>query len=160
MLQPGDRIPDLSLPGPAGTTHNLLELAAKKTLVVYFYPKDETLGCTAEACGFRDSYEDFTAAGAEVVGISDDSVATHESFAKHHRLPFVLLSDPGGKARTAFGVGTSGFGLIKGRVTFVVDRTGVVRMAFDSQIRVNKHVREALAAVKQLEQTATAPAAS
>src|SRR4051794_27171870 len=118
MLQPGARIPDLTLPGPGGTTHNLVELAHKKTLVVYFYPKDETLGCTAEACSFRDSYEDFTAAGAEVIGISDDSVASHESFAQHHRLPFLLLSDPGGKARKAFGIGTSAFGLVKGRVTF------------------------------------------
>src|SRR5262245_26308321 len=99
MLQPGDRIPDLTLPGPGGSEHNLLALARTKTLVVYFYPKDETLGCTVEACSFRDSYEDFTAAGAEVVGISADSVASHESFAKHHRLPFLLLSDPGGKAR-------------------------------------------------------------
>lgn len=151
MLQPGDRIPDLTLPGPGGASHKLLDLAQKKTLVVYFYPKDETMGCTAEACSFRDSYEDFTAAGAEVVGISDDSVASHESFAKHHRLPFLLLSDPGGKARQAFGVPRT-FGLLNGRVTFVVDRTGVVRMAFESQVRVNKHVRDALAAVQKLEQ--------
>src|SRR6188768_604683 len=137
MLQPGDRIPDLTLPGPGGAPTNLVELATKKTLVVYFYPKDETLGCTVEACSFRDSYEDFTAAGAEVVGISDDSTESHESFAKHHRLPFVLLSDPGGKARDAFGVKPSAFGLIKGRVTFVVDRGGVIRMAFESQVRVN-----------------------
>jgi peroxiredoxin Q/BCP len=151
MLKPGDRIPDLTLPGPGGAPRSLLELAAKKTLVVYFYPKDETLGCTVEACSFRDAYEDFTSAGAEVVGISDDSVESHESFAKNHRLPFILLSDPGGAARKAFGVQPSTFGLVKGRVTFVVDRGGIVRMAFESQVRVNKHVREALDAVRRLE---------
>ena len=151
MLQPGDRIPDVTLPGPGGAPTKLLDLAEKKTLVVYFYPKDETPGCTAEACGFRDAYEDFTAAGAEVVGISDDSVDSHASFARHHRLPFVLLSDPGGAARKAFGVPKHAFGLLKGRVTFVVDRGGVVRMAFESNIRMNAHVREALTAVKKLE---------
>jgi peroxiredoxin Q/BCP len=160
QLQPGDRIPDLTLPGPGGKEVRLLDLAEKKTLVVYFYPKDETPGCTAEACSFRDSYEDFTTAGAEVVGISDDSTSSHESFAKHHRLPFVLLSDPGGRARKAFGVGTSAFGLIKGRVTFVVEKGGTIRMAFDSQIRVNKHVKEALEAVHRLEGTVSQPTVS
>jgi thioredoxin-dependent peroxiredoxin len=149
-LQPGDPMPDLTLPGPEGRTVRLHDLAADKTLVVYFYPKDETMGCTAQACSFRDSYEDFKAAGAEVIGISDDSVVSHESFARHHRLPFVLLSDPGGKARTAFGVARS-LGLINGRVTFVVDRSATIRMRFESQLRVGKHVQDALAMVKTME---------
>lgn len=148
-LEPGDRIPDLTLPGKGGPVR-LHDFVGKKTLVVYFYPKDETAGCTAEACSFRDSYEDFTAAGAEVIGISGDSVASHESFASHHRLPFVLLSDPDGTARTAFGVRKT-FGLIPGRVTFVIDRGGVVRHVFESQVRVGKHVSEALDVVKRLE---------
>ena len=71
---------------------------------VYFYPKDETYGCTKEACSFRDQYEDFVAAGAEVIGISRDDAASHASFKQHHRLPFTLLSDPGGKVAQAWGV--------------------------------------------------------
>jgi peroxiredoxin Q/BCP len=149
MLQAGDKMPDVTLPGAGGASVRLHDLLAK-TLVVYFYPKDETPGCTAEACSFRDSYEDFKTAGAEVIGISDDSVASHESFAKHHRLPFVLLSDPGGAARKAFGVGKT-LGLFNGRVTFVIDRTGVIRNVFESQIRIGKHIDEALAMVRQLE---------
>jgi peroxiredoxin Q/BCP len=149
-LQPGDPMPDVSLPGPEGKAVRLRDLAVDRTLVVYFYPKDETLGCTAQACSFRDSYEDFKSAGAEVIGISGDSIASHDSFAKHHRLPFVLLSDPDGAAASAFGVGKT-FGLIKGRVTFVVDRSSTIRMAFESQVRVGKHVEDALAMVKKLE---------
>lgn len=151
-LQPGDPMPDLTLPGPSGPVR-LRDRLGERTLVVYFYPKDETAGCTAQACSFRDSYEDFTAAGAEVIGISGDSVSSHESFARHHRLPFLLLSDPEGAARTAFGVGKT-LGLLPGRVTFVIDRDGVIRHTFDSQIRVGKHVADALAVVKRLQRAA------
>jgi peroxiredoxin Q/BCP len=153
MLQPGDRIPDLTLPGPGGEPKRLLDLAAEKTLVVYFYPKDETAGCTAEACSFRDSYEDFVTAGAEVIGISSDSVESHEKFAHHHRLPFLLLSDPKGEARAAFGVPKT-LGLIAGRVTFVIEKGGTIRMAFESQVRIGKHITDALAKVRALEQRA------
>ena len=118
-----------------------------KPLVVYFYPKDETYGCTAEACSFRDSYEDFVAAGADVIGISRDDAASHASFKQNHRLPFTLLSDPGGKVAAAWGV--SGFRL-PGRVTFVFDDAGNVKHRFSSQIRFGKHVDEALAVVKTL----------
>jgi peroxiredoxin Q/BCP len=150
QLTTGDKVPDLTLPAAGGGDVRLHDYLGKKTLVIYFYPKDETAGCTAEACSFRDSYEDFVAAGAEVIGISGDSVGSHESFAKHHRLPFVLLSDKGGAARAAFGVKKT-FGLIQGRVTFVVDKTGVIRHAFESQVRVGKHVTDALDIVRQLE---------
>ena len=153
-LAPGDRMPDLTLTDQQGQDVRLVDRARERTLVVYFYPKDETLGCTAQACAFRDAYEDFTTAGAEVIGISDDSVESHAGFQKHHRLPFTLLSDHGGKARKAFRVGGSLGGLIKGRVTFVVDRGGVIRHVFESQVRVGKHVEEALKMVKQLEQAA------
>lgn len=151
-LKPGDSMPDLTLPGKDGDVR-LRDYLGKQTLVVYFYPKDETPGCTAEACSFRDSYEDFARAGAEVIGISSDSVASHEAFASHHRLPFVLLSDPRGDAQKAFGV-TKTFGLIAGRVTFVIDRGGTIRHAFSSQVRVGKHVNEALEVVRKLEQAA------
>ncbi len=153
MLKEGDRLPDVTLPGKDGAPLRLHDLLGKQTLVIYFYPKDETAGCTAEACSFRDSYQDFQAAGAEVIGISGDSVASHTSFAAHHRLPFVLLSDPERKGREAFGVKKK-LGLIDNRVTFVFDKAGVVRHVFESQIRFGKHVTEALDTVKRLERAA------
>ena len=109
-----------------------------------------TAGCTAEACSFRDAYEDFKAAGADVIGVSADDGASHEAFKAKHRLPFTLLSDPGGAAAKAFGVKKT-FGVIAGRVTFVIDRAGVIRHKFDSLVRVHKHVEDALEVVKQLE---------
>jgi peroxiredoxin Q/BCP len=145
-LKPGDPMPETSLVGEAGP----LQLRDKigKPLVVYFYPKDETYGCTKEACAFRDSYEDFVGAGAEVIGISRDDAASHASFKANHRLPFTLLSDPGGKVAQAWGVqGRMGLG---GRVTYVFDKSGVVRHRFDSVIRFGKHVDEALEVVKRL----------
>ena len=149
-MKPGDRAPDFSLPATGGRTVKLDEFRGKKTIVLYFYPKDETPGCTVEACTFRDDYEDFTAAGAEVIGVSDDSVDSHEKFAAHHRLPFILATDEGGKLRERMGVKKT-LGMLKGRVTFVIDRDGVIRDRFVSQIRVKKHVAHALELVKQLE---------
>jgi peroxiredoxin Q/BCP len=118
-------------------------------VVLYFYPKDETAGCTAEACAFRDSYEVFTQAGAEVIGVSDDTVESHRSFAAHRRLPFLLLSDPGGEVRRRYGV-AGWLGLIRGRVTFVIDRQGIVRHVFDSQLQATRHVSEALETIRSL----------
>ena len=146
MLKVGDDMPDVTLEAESGPLK--LRERIGKTLVVYFYPKDETYGCTKEACSFRDQYEDFTAAGAEVIGISKDDATAHASFKQHHRLPFTLLTDPGGKVASSWGV--KGFGPLPGRVTFVFDKTGKVRHRFDSQIRFGKHVDEALAIVKQL----------
>ena len=150
MLRTGDKAPDLTLPDQSGQPRRLSEIWALGPVVLYFYPKDETPGCTAEACAFRDAYETFKDAGAEVVGVSKDGTADHASFAKHHRLPFVLLSDSGGTARAGFGVKKT-LGIIAGRVTFVIDRAGIVRHRFDSQLRVNEHVEQALTLVKQLE---------
>jgi peroxiredoxin Q/BCP len=119
-----------------------------KPLVVYFYPKDETYGCTKEACSFRDSYEDFVAAGADVIGISRDDAKSHAGFRANHKLPFSLLSDPDGSVAKAWGVrGPIG---LPGRVTFVFDKAGVVKHRFESSVRFGKHVDEALAVVKQL----------
>ncbi|MBZ4416211.1 peroxiredoxin [Myxococcus sp. RHSTA-1-4] len=150
LLKEGDSVPDITLTGAGNRPVRLRDLVGGKVLVVYFYPKDESPGCTAQACGLRDQYEDFVAAGAEVVGISGDSVASHERFASKHRLPFVLLSDEKGEAREAFGVPPSLLGLIPGRVTFVVDRAGVIRHTFESQLRVGEHVRSALELVRTL----------
>ncbi len=149
LLQPGSPIPDLSLTAANNEPVRLRSYVGKKTLVVYFYPKDQTPGCTKQACGFRDAYEQFTTAGAEVVGISASSVQAHVAFAAENRLPFVLLTDPDGKARAAFGVGkTLG---ISERVTFVVDREGLIRHVTDSLLRVTKHITDALAMVVELE---------
>jgi len=145
-LNPGDPMPDVSLVGPDGPTK--LRDRIGKPLVVYFYPKDETYGCTKEACSFRDQYEDFVAAGAEVIGVSRDDAASHAKFREHHRLPFTLLSDPGGSIAASWGV-RSMLG-IPGRVTFVFDKAGVVRHRFDSALRFGKHVDEALEIVKTL----------
>ncbi len=145
-LKPGDPMPDTTLVGTAGPVQ--LRDRIGKPLVVYFYPKDETYGCTIEACKFRDEYEDFLAAGAEVIGVSRDSAESHEQFKSHHKLPFTLLSDPGGKVAQAWGVrGKLG---LPGRVTYVFDREGVLRHRFDSMIRFGKHVDEALEVVRQL----------
>jgi thioredoxin-dependent peroxiredoxin len=145
-LKPGDPMPDTTLVGAAGPMQ--LRDRIGKPLVVYFYPKDETYGCTIEACKFRDEYEDFVAAGAEVIGVSRDTAASHEQFKAHHRLPFTLLSDPDGKVAQTWGVkGKLG---LPGRVTYVFDKSGVLRHRFDSMIRFGKHVDEALEVVKQL----------
>ena len=151
MLAVGTRAPEFSLLANGGRTVALADYRGKKTAVVYFYPKDDTTGCTIESCTFRDAYEDFGAAGAEVIGISIDSVESHDRFGQKHRLPFVLASDPDGKVAKAFGVEDSLFGLVRGRATFVIDREGIVRDAFSSQVRVKAHVERALALVKQLE---------
>lgn len=143
----GTPAPAFTLPDQNGVQRSLADYAGK-WLIVYFYPKDDTPGCTAQACGFRDAYEDFVRAGAEVVGISRDSQASHHAFAKKHRLPFRLLSDPDGEASRAFGVKKT-LGLLPGRATFVVDRQGRILDAFSSQIRVGTHVERALRRVRE-----------
>jgi thioredoxin-dependent peroxiredoxin len=146
-LKAGDPMPDTTLVGPDGPTK--LRDRIGKPLVVYFYPKDETYGCTKEACSFRDSYEDFVAAGAEVIGVSRDDAASHAKFREHHHLPFTLLSDPGGGVATSWGVRNT-LGILPGRVTFVFDKAGVIRHRFESAVRFGKHVDEALEMVKTL----------
>jgi thioredoxin-dependent peroxiredoxin len=143
----GDKAPDFTLPSQSGDTVHLYDLLETKAVVLYFYPKDETPGCTAEACAFRDSYEVFREAGAEVVGVSSDSVASHEAFRAHHQLPFILLSDVGGKVRKLYGA-RSLAGLLPGRVTYIIDRNAGVRHVFSSQINAERHVQEALSILK------------
>jgi peroxiredoxin Q/BCP len=145
----GATAPDFTLPDRNGKPVRLSEFRGKKAVVLYFYPKDDTPGCTAESCSFRDQYQDFQDAGAEVVGVSSDGEASHTKFADKHRLPFVLLSDRGGAVRKQYGVPAT-LGLLPGRVTFVIDRGGVVRHVFNSQFQATKHVAEALAALKTL----------
>lgn len=142
-VQVGQAAPDFTAPRTGGGEFRLSDLKGKNAVVLYFYPKDETPGCTAEACAFRDSYEIFADAGAEVVGVSGDSVESHERFADHHELPFVLISDKGGAIRRLYGVKAT-LGIWPGRVTFVIDKDGVVRHVFSSQIDSVRHVEEAL----------------
>jgi peroxiredoxin Q/BCP len=138
----GDKAPDFTLPSQMGDNVTLSEYFGKKNVVLYFYPKDETIGCTKEACTFRDSYEVFTKLGAEVLGVSGQSVESHKSFASHHGLPFLLLSDVGNKVRRLYGVPAT-MGIIPGRVTFIIDKKGIVRHVFNSQYQPQKHVEEA-----------------
>jgi len=145
-LQEGDTAPDFELPSQTGSTVSLSDNRGR-WVVVYFYPADDTPGCTAEACSFRDSYEDFTDAGAVVIGISGDSVESHVKFADKHQLPFTLLSDVDGTLRKKWGVGKS-LGLLPGRVTYVIDPDGVVRKRFSSQLRAKQHHQEALATIR------------
>lgn len=143
MLKVGDKIPYVELPDQHGSMVRLTDVLKNATLVLFFYPKDNTPGCTIEACTFRDSYETFKESGAEVVGISSDSVSSHRSFATRHHLPFTLLSDDGDIVRSQFGIQKT-LGLLPARVTFIIDNEGIVKHVFSSQLQLKKHVSGAL----------------
>jgi len=125
-----------------GDMVTLSQYLNKKNIVLYFYPKDESIGCTKEACAFRDAYEIFSSLGAEVLGVSGQSVESHKSFASHHGLPFLLLSDSDNKVRQLYGVPAT-IVLIPGRVTYIIDKKGMVRHIFNSQYQPEKHIDEA-----------------
>lgn len=146
----GSPAPDFTLTDQHGQPQQLSKLLKTKAVVLYFYPKNETWGCTKEACAFRDSYEDFTDLGAEVVGISADSAVSHQDFIAHHQLPFVLLSDPDRAVQKLYGVERAMFGLLGARITFVIDQRGIVRKTFDSLIDFQGHVQESLAILRNL----------
>jgi len=148
-IQVGDKAPDFTLPSQTGEQVRLSDRLGERIVVLYFYPKDETAGCTKEACAFRDSYEVFAEAGAEVIGVSSDSVDRHAAFAGHHELPFTLLSDQGGQVRKSYAVPAT-LGILPGRVTYVIDRAGIVRHVFSSQTNIGRHVNDALDVVKKL----------
>lgn len=145
----GDQAPDFTLPDQERRPVCLWELVGKKAIVLYFYPKDNTPGCTLEARMFRDQYEVFSGAGAEVIGVSGDTVASHARFVRQHNLPFLLLSDRRGEVRELYGVERT-LGLVPGRVTYVIDKEGIVRHVFSSQLDVKRHVQEALETVRSL----------
>ncbi len=145
----GDVAPDFTLPSQDGAMISLAQFRGKQTVVLFFYPKDETAICTKEACDFRDAYEEFVRAGAVVLGVSSDSTVSHQAFANKHRLPFTLLSDADGSLRKAFGVPNT-LWVLPGRVTYVIDQEGIVRNVFKSQLDAKRHVTEALALVRQL----------
>jgi peroxiredoxin Q/BCP len=145
----GSSAPDFTLPSQSGALVSLKDFLGKRPVVLFFYPRDDTPGCTRQACAIRDEFEEFGRLDAEVVGISSDSVASHERFAGRHGLPFALLSDEGGRVRRLFGVPNT-FGLFPGRVTYVIDERGVVRHVFSSQLGVTRHVEEALGALREI----------
>ena len=147
MLNIGQEAPDFEKEAHSGENIRLSQYKGSKAVVLYFYPKDETPGCTVEACSFRDSYEDFVNAGAVVIGVSQDSNDAHRSFAQNHRLPFLLVSDKDKALQQAYGVPKT-LGLLPGRATFVINTDGKIAHVFNSQFRAKKHVEEALGVLR------------
>lgn len=147
-LKIGDKLPDFSAKDTNENTFNSQDYIGKKSLVIYFYPKDETKVCTQQACSFRDNYQEFKDLGAEVIGISADTVTSHLKFKSKFNLPFVLLSDNDKKLRKLFGV-ENDFLIIPGRQTYVVDKNGLIRMIFNS-MSGNIHIEKALKTLKKL----------
>ena len=145
----GDKAPDFTLPDQTGTMISLKDFLENKIVVLYFYPKDFTRGCTAEACAFRDSYDVFVEGGAQVIGISSQSVDSHKKFAILNKLPFVLLSDENGKVRQLYGV-PSTLGFLPGRVTYIIDKKGTVRHIFSSQLNTTKHIEETIKIINEI----------
>ena len=146
----GDKAPDFVLPDQSGRPIHFADLIGKGAVVLFFYPKDHSAGCTAEVCGFRDSYEAFKEVGAKVIGISADSTESHERFVQRHHLPFILLSDADGVVQKQYGVEKT-FGILSARVTYIIDKQGVVRHIFVSQIQAPRHVEEAKKTLREIE---------
>lgn len=150
MLAPGDRAPDFVRPDHLGNTLDTAALRGSGPLVVYFYPRDFTPGCTREACLFRDAFDELRGVSATVIGLSVDDDDSHRRFAERYRLPFALVSDPDRALARAFGI-LRPFGVLGARrVTFVIDRAGIVRAALHSELSMSAHldgVRSTLAAL-------------
>ena len=148
-LNVGEVMPQFTLPDQDGKLFHSNEIVGKKPLVIFFYPRDNTPGCTIEVCSFRDNYEEFTDLGAAVIGISSDSENSHRRFASKYKLPFKLLADRQKKVHRLFKVESKLFNLLPGRETYVVNKEGRIQMVFNS-INASKHMERALNAVKKL----------
>lgn len=148
MLQVGDTVPHFTAKDSSGNIFDSANYIGKQPLVIYFYPKDDTPGCTVEACSFRDSYQDFKDLGAEVIGISSDSVESHIQFKSKFSLPFILLSDHDKKLRKLFGV-ENNFLIFPGRETYVIDANGIIKMKFNS-VAAKSHINKALETLKSI----------
>ena len=151
-LKVGDKLPNFKAKDTNGNLFDSQDYIGKQPLVIYFYPKDETRVCTEQACSFRDRYEEFKELGAEVIGISSDTDKSHKRFASKHQLPFILLSDSDKKLRKLFGVPNDLFGLIPGRVTYVVNKNGIVEMVFNS-MSGKIHIEKALEILRKQNHT-------
>jgi peroxiredoxin Q/BCP len=149
MLETGTIAPNFKLQDQNGNSVELADYKGKKAIVLFFYPKDDTPGCTAQSCSFRDNYIGFKALGAQILGISADSTQSHLDFSTKHSLPYPILSDEDSKVRALYGVKKT-LGLLPGRVSFVLDKSGVVRHSFSSQFMVSRHIDETLRAVQEL----------
>jgi peroxiredoxin Q/BCP len=143
----GDKLPSFMLPDQDGIPFDIKDYVGKTAMVIYFYPKDDTPGCTKEACSFRDSFEKFTEKNIKVIGISSDDVESHKNFADKYNLPFTLLADTDSKVRNLFGVKSNILGLIPGRVTYVIDKGGKVIFIYDSQFKAERHIEESIKAI-------------
>jgi thioredoxin-dependent peroxiredoxin len=145
-LKPGDLAPDFELFDQNLNKFKLSELVDKKPVVIFFYPKDETRTCTKEACCFRDKYNEFLKHDVEVIGISCDSVESHQQFSDKYKLPYKILSDWNGAVKTAYGV-SKVLGIIPGRETFVVNKAGVITKIYRDLFSSEDHVEQALEAL-------------
>lgn len=150
MLKKNDQAPDFALPDQNGHTIKLSELLKKSAVVLYFYPKDHTPGCTAQSCSFRDHYSLFKAHDAQIIGISSDSINSHKNFAQAYNLPFPILSDHKGEVAKLYGV-TKKWGLFPSRVSFVIDQTGIIKYILSSQFNISSHINKTLEMVKLLQ---------
>ncbi|MEB0262546.1 MULTISPECIES: peroxiredoxin [unclassified Mucilaginibacter] len=147
-LAVGDAVPNFTLKDQNDKTFNIKDEIGKHILVIYFYPKDESMVCTKEACAFRDSFNDYTRAGAKVIGINGGTVASHKQFEQHYKLPFILLSDPENMVYKMFGVRKKFF--MSGRQTFVVDIKGNIAFSYEAMLSGAEHSNQALAVVRSL----------
>ena len=149
MLQKGAKIPDIELENEQGQSIKLTDYLGKP-LVVFFYPKDNTKVCTAQACGFRDHFEEYLEYDANIIGISKDSPKSHANFMEKRKLPFPLLSDPKGCAVKAFGVSSYLFGTFIARCTFVFDKKGEVQYSFRDDFKADSHIKKSLKVLSAL----------
>jgi peroxiredoxin Q/BCP len=147
-IKVGDKVPIFKLINQNGAVFDIENHIGKQPMVIYFYPKDNTSGCTKEACKFRDEFEYFTDIDALVIGISSDSVESHKQFEKKYNLPFILLSDKNKQVRKLFGVPNS-IGFIPGRVTYIINKFGKIIYIFSSMTNAEKHITEAKKALKR-----------
>tara|TARA_B100000767_G_scaffold259701_1_gene269672 strand:- start:469 stop:915 length:447 start_codon:yes stop_codon:yes gene_type:complete len=146
-LKVGDSVPKFELLNQHGEVFKSETVIGKNSVIIYFYPKDETPGCVSEACSFRDHYEEFLELGAEVIGISSDGVKSHQKFAKRYKLPFILLSDSAKRVQHLFKLPKVLFGLYTKRITFVIDKEGKVSYVHNS-LMPESHIKKALQKLK------------
>ena len=148
MLKVGDRAPEIDATLEDGTTFRLSEHAGQKNVVLYFYPADFTAGCTREACGFRDKYAEIRALDAVIVGVSGNSEESHAAFKEKHSLPFQMIADPDQRVMQAYEAAKKG--LVRPRITYVIDKAGIIRAAFRHDIAIGRHQTDTLAALQAI----------
>ena len=149
-IEVGDTAPEFTAIAADGRPISLADFRGKQPVVLFFYPRDHSPVCTAEVCSFRDAYEEFTSLGAAVIGVSGDSDQSHRAFTEKQRLPYPLIADGDGRLRKLFGVPNTLL-VLPGRVTYVIDREGIVRLKFNSQLKGAQHAAEALIAVQNMD---------